>query len=266
MMALLRAHWPEYLAEALGLGLFMMSACAFGVLLFHPASPVVHAVADPFPRRALMGLAMGATALLNIHAPWGKRSGSHLNPAVTLTFTRLGKVDPRDAVWYVGSQFAGGVLGTLLAAALLSMWIGHAEVNYVVTVPGAAGNLPAFVGELMISGVLMFTVLTFVSRPAWSRFTGVAAATLIFLYITFEAPISGMSMNPARTLGSAVVAGEWRALWIYFAAPITGMLLGAGVHVAVSRGRAHCAKLDHDPSVRCIFCGNHLRGQRSTSV
>jgi aquaporin Z len=81
-----RGHLPEYLMEALGLGLFMASAGAFATLLFHSASPVPAAVPDPLARRALMGLAMGLTAVGNIYSPWGQRSGAPLNPATTLTF------------------------------------------------------------------------------------------------------------------------------------------------------------------------------------
>src|SRR5262249_22185393 len=79
-------HWREYAAEALGLGLFMVAACSSGVALGHPESPVVGWSPEPFPRRALMGLAMGLTAILLIRSPWGQRSGAHLNPATTLTF------------------------------------------------------------------------------------------------------------------------------------------------------------------------------------
>jgi len=254
MMALLRLHWREYACEAFGLALFMLSACGFGVLLFHPGSPAIATLPSPLARRALMGLGMAATALVNIHSPWGKRSGSHLNPAVTLTFTQLGKVDPRDAAWYVVAQFAGGILGVLLAALLLQRWIAHPDVHYVVTAPGPYGTGGAFLAEMAISAVLMVTILTVSSRVKWQRLTGVAAAILIALYITFEAPISGMSMNPARTLGSALPAHEWRALWIYFVAPPLGMLLGAAIHLRSDRGRAFCAKLDHDTRVPCIFC------------
>ena len=93
----LATHWPEYLMEAVGLGLFMISACAFTVLLEHPASPVRQALSDPWLRRLLIGIAMGLTAVLLIYSPLGKRSGAHLNPAVTLTFWRLGKIETWDA-------------------------------------------------------------------------------------------------------------------------------------------------------------------------
>ena len=80
-------HWPEYLMEAALLGLFMISACAFTVLLEFPGSPVRQAVPDPGIRRFLTGLAMGTTAIALIYSPWGKQSGAHFNPAMTLTFS-----------------------------------------------------------------------------------------------------------------------------------------------------------------------------------
>src|SRR4051794_10239121 len=100
MFRALHRHWPEYLMEAAGLGLFMVSAGLFGTLLGHPESPAVRAITDPLPRRVLMGLAMGLTAVGIIYSPWGKQSGAHLNPATTLMFWRLGKVAGWDAVFY----------------------------------------------------------------------------------------------------------------------------------------------------------------------
>jgi aquaporin Z len=252
-------HWREYACEAFGLALFMLSACTFGALLFHPGSPVVTAIPDPLARRALMGLAMAGTALLNIYSPWGKRSGSHLNPAVTLTFLRLGKVDPRDAAWYVAAQFAGAIGGTLLAAMLLPRWIMHPSVHYVVTEPGSYGTGAAFLAEVAIAAGLMATVLTVSSRVRWQHYTGVAAAVLIAAYITFESPVSGMSMNPARTLGSALPARHWHAIWIYFIAPPVGMLLGAAVCRRANRESDCCAKIEHAPRVPCIVCQFHRR-------
>ena len=115
-----KRHWPEYLMEAAGLGLFMIAAFAFATVLEHPASPVRQAISESLPRRFLMGLAMGTTAIAIIYSPWGKQSGAHINPSTTLTFFRLGKIKPSDAVFYVMFQFAGGLLGAVVAAALLS--------------------------------------------------------------------------------------------------------------------------------------------------
>ena len=139
MLNALKKHWPEYLMEAVGLGIFMVLASVFTILLYHPASPALQVLPDEFPRRVLMGLAMGLTAIGIIYSPWGKESGAHLNPAVTLTFFRLGKVAPWDAVFYTLAQFAGGTAGVVLVAVTARQLLAHPEVNYVVTLAGAGG-------------------------------------------------------------------------------------------------------------------------------
>ena len=111
-----RKHWPEYLMEAAGLGLFMISAAVVTTLLEYPHSPLHGLFADQATRRLMIGLAMGATAIGLIYSPWGKRSGAHLNPAVTLTFYRLGKIEGIDACSYVMAQFFGGALGLWLVS------------------------------------------------------------------------------------------------------------------------------------------------------
>ncbi len=251
-------HWPEYCAEGLGLGLFMFSACMFSTLLQHPALPFRHLMTPPLFQRALMGLAMGLTAIGLIYSPWGQRSGAHLNPAVTLAFFRLGKVKVHDVVGYITAQFSGGWLGAALASAILGSWLTHPEVNYAVTVPGSGGIGIAFVGEFLISYGLLSAVLALSSRPQIAHLTGVVAGVLVAAYITFESPLSGMSMNPARTTASALVAHQWTAVWIYFTAPILGMLAAAEVHRRHEGIRqVSCAKLYHSPTVRCIFCSSH---------
>jgi aquaporin Z len=251
----LARHWPEYLMEAFGLGAFMVSACLFGALLEHPGSPARQALQDAGLRRLLMGLAMGTTAAFLIYSPWGRRSGAHLNPSVTLTFLRLGKVRRADAAFYAAAQATGGLLGVLLAAFALRGALAHPAVSFVATVPGPEGVAVAFAAEAAISFVLILTVLAVSSSP-YARLTGLSAATLVALWITFEAPLSGMSMNPARTLASALPSGIWTAAWVYFVAPPLGMLAAAQAFGAITRWRgAHCAKLDHAPGVRCIFCG-----------
>lgn len=253
----LMQHWPEYLMEAAGLGAFMVSACVFGVLLEHPASPVRQAIANPFLRRVPMGLAMGLTAVGIIFSPWGKQSGAHLNPSVTLTFFRLGKIGPGDALFYILFQFAGGIAGVLLAATFLRHTLAHPTVNYVATLPGPRGAGPAFLAEMTISFFLMAIVLVMTNTPSIARFTGLFAGALIATYIAFEAPLSGMSMNPARTLGSALWAQTWSALWVYFTAPPLGMLLAAELYTRFGNARKlACPKLHHENSRRCIFCGS----------
>jgi aquaporin Z len=251
-------HWPEYAMEAFGLGLFMVSACAFGVLFEHPDSPVRQAVPNPGARRILMGGAMGLTAIANTYSPWGQRSGAHLNPSITLAFFRLRKVETWDAVFYCAGQFVGAISGVLIARAVLMGLPAHPAVSYVVTRPGPNGMAVAFAGELIISFLLMSVVLRVSNKARLARFTGLFAGALVAVYISLEAPLSGMSMNPARTLGSALAAHAWASLWIYFTAPPLGMLLAGEVYLRFrGRHKVFCAKLYHHDSKRCIFRCNY---------
>jgi aquaporin Z len=249
----LKKHWPEYLMEAAELGLFMFSACAFTVLLYHPSSPLAQMIHHSVLRRLTMGTAMGLTAIAIIFSPLGQRSGAHFNPSVTWTFFRLGKIEARDAAFYTLFQFAGGIAGILLASLTLGRLVAHSSVNYAVTLPGPNGPLVAFFAEIVISFILMSVVLTVSNTKRLARWTGMFAGALVAAYITIESPISGMSMNPARTLSSALGAKVWMFLWIYFVAPPVGMLLAAEVYQRLKGRAVGCAKLNHHNNKRCIF-------------
>jgi len=258
MIAALRRHWREYAIEAFCLGAFMVSAGLFGTLLEAPGYALHEALPDPFARRALMGVAMGLTAIVLIYSPWGRRSGAHFNPATTLTFFRLGKIEPLDAAIYPLAQLGGGLAGVLAVAALLGPAFTARPVDWVATRPGSgAGTVGAFVAEVAMTAAMMLVVLWISNRERIRRFTGLAAGTLVALYITFEAPISGMSLNPARTLASALPSGDLSELWIYLLAPPLGMLAGAELYRRIPGAEpVRCAKLDHDDTTPCPFrCG-----------
>jgi aquaporin Z len=262
-----REHWPEYLMEAAGLGLFMISACLFTAALFHPASPVAKAIHSEFDRRMLTGLAMGLTLLGIIHLPMGKRSGAHLNPSFTWAFFRLGKIRFWDAVFYSLAQFVGGVLGVVLASVVLQNSISHPAVQYAVTIPGSPGANIAFGAELIISFVLMTTVLHVSNSARLNKLTPFFAATLVATYITFEAPLSGMSMNPARTVGSAFPAHIWTSIWLYFLAPPLGMMIAAESYARLKgTAQVFCAKFHHHNKKRCIFLCNYPALMRDNLV
>ncbi|MDT8383246.1 MAG: aquaporin [Gammaproteobacteria bacterium] len=255
----LRAHWPEYLMEAWGLGTFMLMAGVCVTLLEAAGSPLREWLPNADARRALVGLAMGLTAVGIIYSPWGRRSGAHINPAVTLSFLRLGKIARTDALFYILAQFAGGTAGVLAAWALLGQRFAASPVSYVTTVPGPAGAGIAFAAEFAISAGLMLAVLWFLNHARLARFTGLAAGILVATYITVEAPLSGMSMNPARSFASALPGAHWTALWLYFTAPVLGMLAAVEVYRRCSSTRPMCAKLDHPDNKPCIHCGQKGR-------
>jgi aquaporin Z len=255
-LASLRAHWPEYLMEAALLGAFMVSACLFGALYEFPQSPVHQAIGSGFLRRLLMGMSMGLTAITIIYSPWGKQSGAHINPSVTLTFFRLGKVKPWDALFYIVAQFSGAILGVYLVAQVFGRQVSDPAVRYVVTTPGVNGAGVALLAEFIIASGMMSAVLHFSNHHRLASYTGLFAGLLVATYITLEAPFSGMSMNPARSVGSAVPAMIWDGLWIYLTAPPLGMLFAAEFYLwRKGRQSVKCCKLHHDNDKRCIFCG-----------
>ena len=133
-------------------------------------------------------------------------------------------------------------------------FVADPSVNYVATLPGEAGIVWAFVAEVLISFGLMLTVLHVSNNKRLNRYTAYFAGSLVAIYITFEAPLSGMSMNPARSLGSALPGGIWDGLWIYFIAPPIGMLAAAQVYLRRHGvARVYCCKLHHENGKRCIF-------------
>lgn len=248
----LREHWPEYAIEAWALGMFMISAAVCATLFEYPGSPLHRAIDNDDLRRILVGVAMGLTAIALIYSPWGQRSGAHMNPAVTLTFLTLGKVRGWDAFFYIVAQFAGGSLGVLAAYAVLGPAFAAPPVQFAITQPGVAGPWPALAAEFSISALMMLAILTVSGHERLAKYTGLLAGLLVAAFISLEAPLSGMSMNPARSFASLLPTAMWDAYWIYLLAPLLGMQFGALLH---GSRQTHCAKLIHGAGQRCIHCG-----------
>lgn len=262
-METLSKHWPEYLMEAAELAIFIVIASLFACLFRYPGSPVYQAVANEQLRQLLLGIAMGVTAITLIHSPWGKQSGAHLNPAVTLTFYRLGKVRKQDAIFYVLFQCIGGLLGIYLAILLLGNIFTNEPINYIVTVPGMWGWMVAVVGEFTIAFITMSVVLVTSNHKTLSRYTGRFVGCLLMLYIALESPISGVGMNPARSFASAFAAQNWMAFPLYVFTPLAGMFSAAELYQNLfGRQAVKCAKLNHHTHKRCIFrCGYRGNGE-----
>jgi aquaporin Z len=250
----LRNHWPEYVIEACGLAVLLFVSVLATAAPLVPIVPALGAL-GPFGRRAFAGFCIAGTVVLLVYSRWGRQSGAHFNPSVTLTFLALGRVRPWDAAFYIASQVTGGIVGIHAARWLLGGVVERPPVRWIVTVPGHQGAGLAFAAELVCAFVLMSLVLVLGGIPRLARLTGLAAGMLIFCYILFESPISGFSLNPARSFASALPAGVWMAFWIYVSAPPLGMLLAALFNGWARLPRMACAKLIHDDSVRCIHCG-----------
>src|SRR5262245_19644591 len=134
------AHWKEYLMESAELGAFMLSTCICGFLIYSNQSPLNSFALTPMFESSLMGIAMATTVFLVIQSPFGRRSGAHFNPAVTLTFFWLGRMHRWDAAFYIAAQFSGAVAGVVAARAIVGLPLSAPPVQYMVTLPGKYGG------------------------------------------------------------------------------------------------------------------------------
>ncbi|TGE15251.1 aquaporin [Hymenobacter elongatus] len=254
MLVAWRRHWPHYAAEAAGIGFFMLCSALLTIVVEHPAFPVRPALATaPLLRRLLLGVGVALVIVCIVYNPWGKKSGAHINPAVTLAFWQLGKIRRADALWYLLAQLAGALLIAQVLQAVLGAYYAHPAVNFMLTQPppGRNGQWVAFGAELGISFLLMLVLLLALHHERLKSTAGWLIGLLLLLYITFESPLSGMSLNPARTLGSAVAAGSYAGLWLYWVAPIAGMWLATILFTALHKGQSlTCAILAGCPAAQ----------------
>jgi len=186
-----------------------------------------------------VSLVFGLIIMVMVYAT-GHLSGAHINPAVTLAFTLSRHFPARDALVYIGAQLAGAVAGALL---LLAVWPDQpAALGATVPTVGAGS---AFVYEVVLTAFLMFVIMAVATD---TRAVGVAAAIAIGgtvgLDALFGGPVTGASMNPARSFGPAVAVGEWTDFWIYVAGPVAGAITGAIAYELVRGDRADAQRED----------------------
>jgi aquaporin Z len=248
----LAIHWREYLMEAAELCLLMLSICLSGTLLYNKASPL--SALSESTRAFLMGSLVGGATLLIIRSSFGRRTGAHFNPALTLTYFFLGRVHRWDALFYVLSQFAGAIIGVLFAHEVLGGRLSAPPVRYVITVPGSYGIVVAFIAEVILSGLMMAVVLFTTNRIHLANWTPFFVALITVLYYSFGSSLSGFSVNPARSFSSALYASAWEGIWIYFLGPCCGMITAALIYIRIfGKHRIYCAKVFHDTESPCPF-------------
>ena len=248
LVAALRLNWPHFVAEAVGLAFFVGCAGLLTMLVEHPASPVHRALPDSeVLRRSVVGVGLGLVLVVIVYSSWGKRSGAHINPAVTLAFWQLGKIRPADAIWYVLAQLTGALGAAQLLKGIFGDLYAHPAVKYTVTQPARPtlpSELGAFAAEFVISLIMMLVALAALHSARLKKWTGWLLGALLAVYVVVETPFSGMSLNPARTLGTAVAAGRYEGLWVYWLAPPLAMWLATVAFLRFHHGQPlECAIL-----------------------
>lgn len=245
-------HWTEWGCELLGTAGLLLGGLSAVCLTMGPGGFVRGHVGSGSARLLLTGVLFAGTGSLMAVSPWGRRSGAHLNPVVTLAFWLQGKVHPGDLLGYVVAQLAGAVLG---AAAVLVLWGRTARaVALGVTQPGPTVSVgTAIVVEAAMTAVLVLVVLLLTSSPRTARWTPLATLVLVALLVWWVAPRTGTSLNPARSLGPALVLPRLHDYGVYVVGPLTGSLLACGLFALLRQRQTVTAKVFHDPSYRSVL-------------
>jgi aquaporin Z len=261
------APWGAYAAELAGTFFMVAWGLSSVVFMMSPASPVPSLVHADRIRLLITGILFAAGATMVVYSPLGQRSGGHINPAVSLGFWILGKIETRSMVLYSVSQSLGALAGAGLVKILWGKWATIVEVGVTRPAPwispvGAAGV------EFLITGSLLGVILFFVSHPKLHRWTGLAVGVWVAFLVFAEAPVTGTSLNPARSLGPAVAANDYRDLWVYFAGPLGGAAAVALLWKSVdSEGwrPPFCAKLFHTDRYPCHLADCRFAERRASS-
>lgn len=253
-------HWIEWGCELLGTALLLIGGLSAVTLDFMPGSPVAAVAPSVSLRLLITGTLFAGTGSLVAVTPFGRRSGAHINPAVTLAFWITRHVHRDDLLGYVAAQLTGGLAGFGIAFLL---WRGQlAAVHLGETVPGAGVPAAAALGlEGAMTAALVGLIFCFVSRPETARWTPVATWVLVAVFVWRVAPLTGTSLNSARSLGPDLAAGALRVYWIYVAGPLGGAALAAGIARALD-ARLHTAKMFHDAAYRSTLGHSTEMGSR----
>ena len=232
-----KLHPRMYAAECAGTALLLACGLSFVILMFGQGSPVPRLVPDPLLRRAIAGFLFGCTGLAVAVSPLGRISGAHINPAVTFAFWLEGKIAWRDALLYGLAQCVGGVLGSL---PLLAWGATGRSIGYGASLPLQGAPIWApLLGEVGTTMALVLTIFVLAAHRGSEKLVPFAMPPLFSLMVALEAPLSGTSTNPARSLGPALLAGQWQGQWIYVAGPTLGAALAVLLLNVELFGRHH---------------------------
>ena len=220
----MKIPWQTYLSELIGTALLVGVGLSVVILDFGAGSPVAAVLPDAGLRRLITGFLFGATGAAIAYSRVGKVSGAHINPVVTLAFRIKGRLTTRDTIGYVLAQFAGAIAGSVP----LRLWGEEGRsIAFGGTTPGAGCTIWSALGGETITTIGLITGLfVFLGHRRLRRYTPLLFPFLYAVMVYLEAPLSGTSTNPARSVGPSVVSGVWSGWWIYFVGPVAGMFLG----------------------------------------
>ena len=247
-------NWPEYFAELFGTAFLIFIGLSAVTFDLGKGLPMENLIPNKSFRLLITGLLFAGSGSLVAISPLGKLSGAHINPAVSLAFWAKGKMELYDLGGYIIGQFVGAFIG---AALLVLVWGDYAaSVNNGMTLPGKGYSLwDVFLVEMGMTFLFVFSIFIFVSSHRLMHWTPLMTWLLIAVMVWWGAPISGTSINPARSIGPALVSWSWQAQWLYCIAPPLGAMQAVMVYrfLNMNKCKILTGKLFHVPHYRCIF-------------
>jgi aquaporin Z len=239
--------WRLFFAELIGTALLLIVGLSLVILMFGDGSPMTEFIPNLKLRQSITGFLFGGTGALIAVSALGKESGAHVNPAVTMSFLLFKKISTKVAIIYVAAQLLGAILGT--APMLLWGQLGR-SISFGATLPGEGYTMQeALLGEMITTFTMVSLLIIFLGFRQTRAYTPSLFPFLYAIMVPLEADISGISTNPARSFGPAVISGAWNGWWIYWIGPLTGALL-ACLACSMLAKRITVAKLYHFDSDR----------------
>jgi aquaporin Z len=234
--------WALFVSELIGTAMLVLVGLSLVILMFGTGNPMASLIPSEGLRRLITGFLFGTTGAAIALSPVGKVSGAHINPAVTLAFRLMGKLDWRTTLGYIVAQLIGAVVGSL---PLLLWGAMGTSVAFGATLPGSGYALSTvLLGEVITTFTMVALLAVFLAFRRIRPFTPAIFPPLYAIMVWAESPISGTSTNPARSLGPSVISGQWEGWWIYWIGPMAGMLL-AVLACSFLAKRIEVAKLYH---------------------
>jgi aquaporin Z len=246
----LEVYAKLFFSELVGTALLVGIGVSIVILNFGAGSPVAILLPDSGVRRLVTGFLFGVVGGSIAVSPVGKVSGAHINPVVTLAFWTKRKMTTGHASGYVMAQLSGAVLG---AWPLLGWGLMGKSIDFGATCPGSGYTAwQAMLGETVTTFGLIVGIFMFIGHRRLRSYTPLLFPFLYAAMVYLEAPVSGTSTNPARSLGPSLVSGNWHGWWVYWIGPLIGTLLALAVHrfSPLNWFEVEVAKLyhfEHDP-------------------
>lgn len=231
-----------YASEFFGTAILMIAGISAVSLNFGEQAYLASLIPNETVRLALAGAGFGLGVVVVVYSALGQTSGGHLNPALTIAFWMQGKIETKKLAPYIASQCLGSLAGTWIVAMMLptlSSSVGHG----VTSVAEGISSGVAILLEALLVMILIIMIFWMTACHDRSRYTGLAVLIYLMIFVPLVAPLTGTSVNPARSIGPAVYSGNYTDLFVYLVGPLTGAVAGTLIARHILHHQPKCKRV-----------------------